>query len=161
MAIVESTKKVFAVALMPTVNMWCAHTLMLMKPMRDGRRDHHRIAEDRLARKYRNDFRGEGEGWDDEYVDFRMAEDPEEMHPDYGRAAGLRVEEMSAEVAVDQQHDLRRRQRTDREEHQACHHEVEPGEQRHLAQRHARAAHAKNGGDDIDRRSDAAEAGNQ
>ena len=31
MAIVEMTKKAFAGALMPTVNMWCAHTLMLMK----------------------------------------------------------------------------------------------------------------------------------
>ena len=30
MAIVEITKKVFAGALIPTVNMWCAHTLMLM-----------------------------------------------------------------------------------------------------------------------------------
>src|ERR1700675_3910333 len=33
MAIVDSTKKVFAAELMPTVNMWWAQTLMPMKPM--------------------------------------------------------------------------------------------------------------------------------
>ena len=33
MAMVDSTKKVFAFALIPTVNMWWAHTLMLMNPM--------------------------------------------------------------------------------------------------------------------------------
>ena len=32
-AIVDRTKKVFTFALMPTVNMWCAYTLMLMKPI--------------------------------------------------------------------------------------------------------------------------------
>ena len=31
--IVEMTKKVLAVGLMPTANMWCAHTPMLMKPI--------------------------------------------------------------------------------------------------------------------------------
>ncbi len=33
MAMVDSTKKVFPAALMPTVNMWCAQTLILIKPM--------------------------------------------------------------------------------------------------------------------------------
>src|SRR3979409_1541078 len=33
MAMVESTKKVFAFAFMPTVNMWWAHTLMAMNAM--------------------------------------------------------------------------------------------------------------------------------
>ncbi len=32
-AIVDSTKNVFAAGLMPTVNMWCAQTLMAMNPM--------------------------------------------------------------------------------------------------------------------------------
>ena len=30
---VEVAKKLFAVGLMPTANMWCAHTLKLMKPI--------------------------------------------------------------------------------------------------------------------------------
>ena len=33
-------KKLLAYEFMPTVNMWCAHTLMLTKPMPDGGRDH-------------------------------------------------------------------------------------------------------------------------
>src|SRR6202166_2964987 len=33
MAIVESTKKLFAVEVMPTVNIWCAQTLMPINPM--------------------------------------------------------------------------------------------------------------------------------
>jgi hypothetical protein len=32
-AIVDSTKKVLAAELMPTVNMWCAQTLIEMNPM--------------------------------------------------------------------------------------------------------------------------------
>ena len=55
-----------------------------------------------------------------EDVNLRMAEDPEEVHPQNGRAAGLRVEEMRAEVAVEHQHDLRRGQRADGDEDQAA-----------------------------------------
>ena len=33
MSIVEMTKKVLAVGLIPTANMWCAHTPTLMKPI--------------------------------------------------------------------------------------------------------------------------------
>ncbi len=33
MSIVEKTKKVLAPAVMPTVNMWCAQTPRLMKPI--------------------------------------------------------------------------------------------------------------------------------
>ena len=90
-----------------------------------------------------------------------MPENPEEVHPDHGRASRLRVEEVSAQIAVDQQHDLRRGQRTDGKDHQAGHHEVEPGEQWHFGQRHSRATHAKNGSYDVDRRADAAKAGDQ
>ena len=74
----------------------------------------------------------------DEDVDFRMTEDPEEVHPERGRSARLRVEEVAAQIAVDEQHDLRRRQRRDRDQHHAGHHQVEPGQQRHAAEVHAR-----------------------
>ncbi len=43
----------------------------------------------------------------DQHVNFRMTEDPEEVHPDQRGTAGLRVEEMSAKIAVDHQHELR------------------------------------------------------
>src|SRR5262245_51111889 len=73
------------------------------------RRDHNRVSEDGLARKDRNDLREAGEGRNDQDVDFRMAEDPEEMLPQHRGAAGLRVEEARAEKAVQQKQDLRRR----------------------------------------------------
>ena len=62
---------------------------------------HRRIAEDGLAREDGDDLVDEGEGRQHEDVDLRMAEDPEEVHPQHGRSAGLRVEEVRAEVAVD------------------------------------------------------------
>ncbi len=67
----------------------------------DRRRDHGRIAEDGLAREDGNDLVGEGEGRQHQDVDLGMAEDPEEVHPEHGGAAGLRIEEVAAEVAVD------------------------------------------------------------
>ena len=72
------------------------------EPDRDRRRDHDRVAEDGLAREHRNDLRGEGECGDDEHVNFGVAKHPEEVHPDDRRAARLRVEEVPAEVTIDE-----------------------------------------------------------
>ena len=155
---VAKTKKVLPAAPRPTVNMWCAQTLRLMKPMRDRCRHHRRIAEDGLAREDGNDLVDKGEGRQHEDVDLGMAEDPEEVHPQNGRAAGLRIEEVRAKVAVERQHDLRCGQRADSDEDQARHHQVEPDQQRHAAHLHALAAHADDGGDDVESGSDRADA---
>ena len=121
-------------------------------------RHHGRIAEDGLAREDRNDLVDKGEGRQDEDVDLRMAEDPEEVHPQHGRAAGLRIEEVRAEIAVERQHDLRGGQRADGDKDQARHHQVEPDQQRHAAHLHALAAHAEDGGDNVQRGADGADA---
>ena len=92
------------------VNMWCAHTLMLTKADAHRGADHHRISENRLAGEYRNDFRHERKAGNNQDVDFRMSEDPEEVHPERCGSAGLGIKEMAAQIAIDQQHDLRRRQ---------------------------------------------------
>ena len=126
-----------------------------------GRGDHHRVTEDRLAGEDRNDLGRDRKRRNDEHVDFRVAEDPEEVHPDDGGSTRLRIEEVRAEVAIEQQHDLRRGQRADGEDHQGRHGEVEPGQQRHLAERHPPAAHGEDGGEDIDGRPDATETGDQ
>ena len=73
----------------------------------NGGANHDRIPEDRLAGKDRNDFGDERKARNDQDVDLWMTEDPEEVHPDRCRAARLGVEEMTAEIAVDEQHDLR------------------------------------------------------
>ena len=129
----------------------------------DGQRGghHDRIAENRLAGKYRNDFGNEGKGGDHQNVDFRMAEDPEEVHPQYGGASGLRVEEVRSQVAIEAEHDLRGRQRADGDQDQTGHHEIHPDQQRHFPELHPRTPQAQNRGHHIDRSADAADAGNQ
>ena len=90
-----------------------------------------------------------------------MAEDPEEVLPEDRGTAGLRVEEVGAEEAVEEEHDLRRRERRDGNQDHARDDEVEPDEQRHLAERHALAPQAEDGGDQVDRRADRADAAHQ
>ena len=124
-------------------------------------RHHRRIAEDRLAREDGDDLVGEGEGRQHQDVDLGMAEDPEEVHPENGRAAGLGIEEVRAQIAVEHQHDLRRGERADGDEDQAGHDQVEPHQQRHAAQLHAGAAHADDRGHDVERGADGADAAEQ
>src|SRR5580658_2921753 len=50
----------------------------------NGRGDHHGIAKNGFAGKHRNNFGGNGEGGKHQDVNFRMAKNPEEMHPDHG-----------------------------------------------------------------------------
>ena len=122
----------------------------------DGSCHHRRIAENGFAREDGNDLVGESKSGQDEDVDLRVAEDPEKMHPQNRRAAGLGIEEMPAKVAVDEQHDLRRSKRADGDKDQAAGDEVEPHQQRHAAELHAGAAHTERGGNDVERRADAA-----
>src|SRR5271167_3930788 len=88
----------------------------------NGSEHHDRVAENGFAREHRNDFRSESEGWEYQDIDFRVAKDPEEVHPDHGGTAGLGVEEMRSKIPVDQQHDLRCGERTHRKNYQAGHH---------------------------------------
>ena len=61
-----------------------------------------------------------------------MSEDPEEVHPHYGRSAGLGIEEMASKIPVDKEQESARRKAVHRKNYETCHHEVEPYEQRHL-----------------------------
>src|ERR1041384_1689173 len=47
------------------------------------RTDHHRVAEDRFARKHRDDLRYEPEAGNNQDVYLRVAEDPEEVLPQH------------------------------------------------------------------------------
>ena len=90
------------------VNMWCAHTLMLTKAMQTvaptitgypkiGLRENTGIISETNAKARNN-----------QDVDLWMPKDPEKVHPQSGRAARLRIKEMPAQIAVDEQHDLSR-----------------------------------------------------
>src|SRR5260370_26211336 len=127
----------------------------------DRCRNHHRIPEYRLPRKHGDDFRRDSERWNDQNVDLGMTEDPEEVHPDHGRTASLSVEKISAEIAVNGQHDLRVTERSDGQNDHPRHHQVEPNEERHLPQFHAGTTQAHNRHDDVDRGSDTPESRNE
>ena len=60
----------------------------------------------------------------DQNVDLRMPEHPEEMLPQHRVAARLRVEEVRAQKAIEQQHDLRGRQRRHGDQNLAGDHEA-------------------------------------
>ena len=116
------------------------------------RRGHELVAEQHLAREDGNHFRDHAEHRQDQDVDLGMAEEPEQVLPQIRRAAVGHVEEMGAELAIEQDHDQRRGQRRDRQQHLDRRPEHRPDEERHLAQRHARGAHAEDRGDEIDAR---------
>ena len=103
--------------------MWCAHTLRLMKPIATVAATITGYPKIALREKTGMISRAKRERRQHQNVDLRMPEDPEEVHPQHSRAASLRVEEMRAKIAIDRQHDLRRRQRTQRNEHQATGHQ--------------------------------------
>ena len=67
--------------------------------------DDDRVAEERLTREGREDFRDDAHRRQHEDVNLRMAEDPEEVLPQDGLAAGGRVEEIGAEGAVEHELD--------------------------------------------------------
>src|SRR5438046_10541631 len=90
-----------------------------------------------------------------------MSEYPEEVHPEDSGAAGLSIKEMASQISIDQQHDLSGRQWRNRNQNHSCHNQVEPHQQGHPADLHARASQRNNGGNDVDRRSDASEPGDK
>ena len=127
----------------------------------DSGADHDGIAEDGLAGEDGDDFRSEGKTGDDQDVDLRVAENPEEMHPQDGGAASLSVKEVRAEETIESEHHLGGRKGRNDDEHQASRDQVEPGQKRHLAEGHAGTTEAKDGGNKVDAGADAAEPGNE
>src|SRR5882672_31530 len=80
-------------------------------------RDHHGVAEDYLAREYRDDLGCEGEDRNNQDVNLGMTENPEEVLPQNSGAAGLGIEEVRAEESSEQEHHLRGGKRSQRDEH--------------------------------------------
>ena len=78
---------------------------------RHGRGGDEGVAEDRLAREDRNHFGDHAEGRQDHDIDLGMAEEPEEVLPEHRAAARRWIEEVGAELTVEQQHHQRRGER--------------------------------------------------
>ena len=83
-------------------------------------------------------------------VDLRMAEEPEQMLPQQRVAAALvGHEEAGAGIAIEQQHEGSRNQRTDRKHEQHRGDELHPHQQRQAHQRQSRRAHVDRGGQEV------------
>ena len=89
MNIVDTEKAATEIGPMPEANMWWAHTPQPMKPMAMPENDHERVAEDRLAGEHRDDLGHDPEGRQDQDVDLRVPEDPEQVLPEQ-RVGALR-----------------------------------------------------------------------
>ena len=72
---------------MPVMNMWCAHTMNDMKPRKTHRVDHRAVAPQRLARVVRDDLGDDAHGRQDQDVDLRVGQEPEQVLPEERVAA--------------------------------------------------------------------------
>ncbi|NCL75368.1 hypothetical protein AIIKEEIJ_02828 [Rhodococcus sp. YH1] len=134
-----------------------------MRPHRDrerrdgqGRVDQTRVTEDRLAREHREDLRDDAEERQRQHIHLWVAEEPEQVLPQHDSARSG-VEDVSAELAVDEQGDQRRREQREDQQDQQRGDEGVPGEDRHPEHGHAGGAQAHDGGDEVDRTEDRAE----
>ena len=90
------------------------------------RRQHDpRIAHDRPPRDRRNDHRGNGDRRQEDDVDLRMPEDPEQVLPQHRVAAPLGVEEGPVETPLQLEQEIPRdKRRKGEQDHPAHHHHV-------------------------------------
>ena len=119
---------------------------------------HDRITEDGFAGENRNDLGGNRKRRHDEDVNLGMAENPKEMLPEHGITTRLGIEEFRAEVAVQRNHDLASREARQGQNDKECQHNHAPDENRQATEGHSRAAHAKDGDEDVERRCHTADA---
>ena len=86
----------------PTVNMCSPQAMNVEAAAITTVRAHHRaVAEDRLAREHGDDLRDDPHRGQDQRVDLRVCEEPEEVLEEHGVAAARRVEEVGAAVPVE------------------------------------------------------------
>ena len=91
---------------------------------------------------------------EDDDVDLRVAEEPEEVLPEDRVASGVGVEEAAAVVAVDEERDHAGRQDRRGEQDQGGGDEHRPDQDRHPEEGHPRRPHLEDGGDEVDRSED-------
>ncbi len=124
----------------------------------DGRVDQTLVAEDWLAAEDGEDLRDDAEERQRDDVDLGVPEEPEQVLPEDSPAV-LRVIDVGAEFAVRPQGKQGRSQRREGHDHQDGRDQCVPGENGHPPHGHARGTHADDGGDEVDRAQDGAEAG--
>jgi hypothetical protein len=131
------------------------------EPDGDARGDHERVAEDRLAAEDRDDLRHDPEGREDQDVDLRVTEDPEQVLPQQRIRSLGDVEEVGVEQAVHHQQDQRHRDDRQGQDQQDLDHEDHPREHGQLHHRHARRPHVEDGHGQVDGADQRGDAGDE
>ena len=81
-----------------------------------GTRKHHeRITEQWLATEHRQYLRDDAERWQDQHVDLRMSEDPEQVLPQQWVGACRNVKELGAKTALEREQEQSNRDDGNRE----------------------------------------------
>ena len=122
------------------------------KGQRHDRRDDRTITQQAGARHDGQDGRHRARRRQEDDVDFRMAEQPEQMLPQQRRSAEFGRIEGPAKGALDLQQDRPQDQRRKAEHHHARRPQQIPGEDRHPVEPHAGRAQLQDRHGDLDRR---------
>ena len=115
----------------------------------DAGKDHDRIAEQRLAGESGQHFGDNAHRRQNQDIDLRVTEHPEQMLPHNGIAAALRDEKVGAEVAVEGQLDQSHGDDRKSQHQQHRSHQGHPDEQGHPHQAHPRRPHIDDGNDEV------------
>src|SRR5688572_14674913 len=120
---------------------------------------HAEIAEHRLFRERGHNLADHSEAGENQNVDFRMAEEPEQMLEENRIAAGLGNKKAGAKIAVGQKHGDGSGQNRQSEQQQKHGNQDRPNEQWHLMHGHAGGAHVEDRGYEVDRAKNGGSAG--
>ena len=112
--------------------------------------DHRQVAEYRLLGERGDHVGNNSETGNNDDVDFRMAEEPEQVLIKNWVSASGWIEKGRAEIPVRQQHRDRPGKHWKRQENQPSRDEDRPSEQGHFVKRHARRAHVEERRNHID-----------
>ena len=121
--------------------------------------DDHRIPEQRLPREGRNDVRDDAEGRQNQDVDLRVTEDPEQVLPEHGVASPRRLEEERPEHPVEEEEDRPDRERRERQDDQKRHDQRHPREEGQPHEGEAGCPQVDDGDDEVERGDDGGRAG--
>ena len=113
--------------------------------------NHRVITKQRLARKGRDDRRDNTKGWQNQDVDLRVPEEPENMLEHDRVTTASRTEKTGTKVTISQQHGDGTREDRNGSDQEISRNQPGPHKHGHLHERHARWAHIEDRGDDIDR----------
>ena len=109
------------------------------------------VPDERCACHDRNDGGQRTGRRQEDDIDFRMAEQPEQVLPEQRRSAEFGLEERPAERAFEFQQDRPEDQRRKAEDHHSCRRQQIPRHDRHSGQRHVRSAELQDSHHDFDR----------